>query len=58
MTTIALVGIDLGKRTFNVHAQDGHSNEVLRRQLNRIQLIRWLANLLLHIKNGLFSSLL
>jgi transposase len=45
MTTIALVGIDLGKRTFHVHAQDGHSNEVLRRQLNRSQLIRWLANL-------------
>jgi transposase len=45
MTTITLVGIDLGKRTFHVHAQDGHGNEVLRRQLNRTQLVRWLANL-------------
>lgn len=45
MTTIALVGIDLGKRSFHIHAQDQHGNEVLRRQLNRMQLVRWLANL-------------
>jgi len=45
MTRISLVGIDLGKRTFHIHAQDRHGNEVLRRQLNRMQLVRWLANL-------------
>ena len=45
MTTIALVGIDLGKRSFHIHAQDWHGNEVLHKQLNRMQLVRWLANL-------------
>src|SRR5258706_8488523 len=45
MTTIALVGIDLGKRIFHIHAQDRNGIEVLRRQLNRAQLVRWLAQL-------------
>jgi transposase len=45
MTTIALVGIDLGKRTFHVHAQDAGGRQVLRRQMNRVQLVRWLAQL-------------
>lgn len=45
MSTIALVGIDLGKRTFHIHAQDARGREVLRRQMNRGQLVRWLAQL-------------
>lgn len=40
--TITLVGIDLGKRTFHIHAQDAGGREVLRRQMNRVQLVRWL----------------
>lgn len=43
--TITLVGIDLGKRTFHIHAQDAGGREVLRRQMNRVQLVRWLAQL-------------
>ena len=45
MTTIALVGIDLGKRTFHIHAQDAGGRQVLRRQMNRGQLVRWLVQL-------------
>lgn len=45
MTTIALVGIDLGKRSFHIHAQDTGGREVLRRQMSRVQLVRWLAQL-------------
>jgi hypothetical protein len=40
MMTIALAGIDLGKRGFHLHAEDRHGNEVLPRQLNRMQLVR------------------
>lgn len=42
---ITLVGIDLGKHTFHVHAQDAHGREALRKQFNRKQLLLWLANL-------------
>lgn len=45
MSTIALVGIDLGKRTFHIHAQDAGGRAVLRRQMNRVQLVRWLVQL-------------
>ncbi len=40
-----MVGIDIGKRTFHVHAQDPIGRQVLRRQMNRVQLVRWLAQL-------------
>lgn len=43
--TITLVGIDLGKRTFHIHAQDVGGREMLRRQMNRVQLVRWLVQL-------------
>jgi transposase len=43
--TTTLVGIDLGKRTFHIHAQDAGGRRVLRRQMNRVQLVRWLAQL-------------
>jgi transposase len=45
MTMIVLVGIDLGKRTYHIHAQDAGGRQVLRRQMNRVQLVRWLAQL-------------
>ena len=34
-STIALVGIDPGKHTFHVHAQNARGREVLRKQFNR-----------------------
>ncbi len=42
---IALAGIDIGERTFHVHAQDPIGRQLLRRQMNRVQLARWLAQL-------------
>lgn len=45
MERIAVVGIDLGKRTFHLHAQDARGQEVLRRKTSRTQLITFLANL-------------
>lgn len=45
MMTITLVGIDLGKRTFHIQAQDAGGREVLHRQMNRTQLVRWLVQL-------------
>jgi transposase len=45
MNPIALVGIDLGKSTFHVHAQDRHGKMVLRRKFGRVQLLQWLVAL-------------
>lgn len=43
--TITLLGIDLGKRTFHLHGQDAAGHQVMRRQVNRTQLVQFLANL-------------
>lgn len=39
---IALIGIDLGKRTYHVHAQDRAGHVVLRRAFTRSQLLNFL----------------
>jgi transposase len=43
MANATLVGIDLGKHWFFLHAQDVHGNEVWRRKVNRKQLFELLA---------------
>ena len=43
MANATLVGIDLGKHWFFLHAQDAHGNEVWRRKVNRKQLYELLA---------------
>lgn len=45
MNPIALVGIDLGKNTFHVHAQDRHGRMVHRKKYSRAQLLQWLVSL-------------
>lgn len=45
MNSITLVGIDLGKNTFHVHAQDRHGKMVLRKKFSRSQLLQWLSSL-------------
>lgn len=45
MNPIALVGIDLGKNTFHVHAQDRHGKMVHRKKYGRAQLLQWLVSL-------------
>lgn len=45
MNPITLVGIDLGKNTFHVHAQDRHGKMVLRKKLGRAALLHWLMSL-------------
>lgn len=42
MANATLIGIDLGKHCFFLHAQDAHGNEVWRRKMNRKQLYAWL----------------
>lgn len=42
---IALVGIDLGKHSFHVHAQDAVGHQLFRKQFTRRQLLLWLSNL-------------
>lgn len=44
MNAVALIGIDLGKHSFHLHAQDSHGREVFRKKTTRQQLIRLLAN--------------
>lgn len=44
MKPAALIGIDLGKHSFHLHAQDGGGREVFRKRTTRQQLIRLLAN--------------
>lgn len=44
MENIALLGIDLGKHIFHVHAQDKAGHQLWRRKLNRKQLVELVAN--------------
>lgn len=44
MKPAALIGIDLGKHSFHLHAQDSSGLEVFRRKTTRQQLLRLLAN--------------
>lgn len=43
MNNAALIGIDLGKHSFHLHAQDGSGRELFRKKTTRPQLIRLLA---------------
>lgn len=45
MSTVALVGIDLGKRSFHLHGQDEAGREVFRKKLSRLQMMRLFGNL-------------
>jgi len=45
MSTIATLGIDIGKRNFHLHGQDSGGHQVLRKKVTRAQLLRILANL-------------
>jgi transposase len=44
MNAVSLIGIDLGKHSFHLHAQDGLGRMVFRKKLSRQQLLRTLAN--------------
>jgi transposase len=44
METVTLIGIDLGKNSFHVHAHDQHGRALLRKKLIRKQFIGLLAN--------------
>ncbi|SYX88958.1 Transposase for insertion sequence element IS1328 [Pseudomonas reidholzensis] len=44
MSEVALVGIDIGKHTFHLHAQDRSGREVLRKKCSRQQLMRFFSN--------------
>jgi transposase len=43
MNTVTLIGIDLGKHSFHLQAQDGSGQPLFRRQVSRTQLMRLLA---------------
>ncbi len=43
MTTPAIIGIDLGKRTFHLHAQNRHGKPLFRKALSRQKLLSHLA---------------
>lgn len=45
MSTVALVGIDLGKHSFHLHGQDKAGREVFRKKATRLQMMRLLGNL-------------
>jgi transposase len=44
MSTVTLVGIDIGKHNFHLHAQDKAGKEVLRKKYSRQQMMAFLAN--------------
>jgi transposase len=44
MKPAALIGIDLGKHSFHLHAQDSSGREVFHKKTTRLQLMRLLAN--------------
>ncbi|KVL16300.1 transposase [Burkholderia ubonensis] len=44
MDTVSLIGIDLGKHCFHLHAQDGSGRMVLRKKLTRNQMFTLLSN--------------
>jgi transposase len=45
MNTVTLLGIDIGKNTFHLHGQDARGNQLMRKKLNRCQLLPYLAQL-------------
>lgn len=45
MSTVTLVGIDLGKHSFHLHGQDKAGREVFRKKTTRRQMMRLLGNL-------------
>ena len=45
MNTVTLLGIDIGKNTFHLHGQDARGNQLLRKKLNRSQLLPYLTQL-------------
>ena len=45
MNEVTLIGIDLGKHIFHLHAQDAKGHEVFRKKLARAQLIPFFSNL-------------
>ena len=45
MNTVTLLGIDIGKNTFHLHGQDARGHQVLRKKLNRNQLLPYLAQI-------------
>ena len=45
MSTVARVGIDLGKHSFHLHGQDKAGREVFRKKATRLQMMRLLGNL-------------
>ncbi|MFZ4822537.1 IS110 family transposase [Pseudomonas putida] len=45
MNTGTLLGIDIGKNTFHLHGQDARGNQLMRKKLNRCQLLPYLAQL-------------
>ncbi|EUB75713.1 transposase IS111A/IS1328/IS1533 [Pseudomonas sp. GM41(2012)] len=45
MATVTLLGIDIGKNTFHLHGQDARGHQVLRKKLNRSQLLPYLAQI-------------
>lgn len=44
MSTVTLIGIDIGKHNFHLHAQDKSGKEVLRKKCSRQQMMAFLAN--------------
>jgi transposase len=45
MSTLALVGIDLGKHSFHLHGQDSTGREVFRKKFSRAQMMLFFGNL-------------
>ncbi|WP_027796000.1 IS110 family RNA-guided transposase [Paraburkholderia acidipaludis] len=45
MNEVTLIGIDLGKHVFHLHAQDAKGHEVFRKKLSRTQLLPFFSNL-------------
>ena len=43
MQDVKLIGIDLGKHSFHLHAQDRHGKVLLRKKMNRKQMVEFLA---------------
>jgi len=44
MSTVTLIGIDLGKHSFHLHGQDGSGRMVFRKKLTRSQMFTPLGN--------------
>lgn len=45
MSNITVVGIDLAKNVFQVHAEDQKGNKIYNRRMKRVQLIKWIERL-------------